>query len=88
MLTPVPDYMYVVTSMHPQSHTYQSTYCVGPYDARMYRTQYIPTDISVLVPRRHMYCTHTIDELIEYAALTIQAHTNGQPNCRRYAVSD
>ena len=35
-----------------------------------------------------MYCTHTNDEFIEYAALTIQAHTNDQPNCRRYAVSD
>ena len=37
---------------------------------------------------RYMYCTHTNDEFIEYAALTIQAHTNDQPNCRRYAVSD
>ena len=35
-----------------------------------------------------MYCTHTNDEFIEYAALTIQAHTNDQPNCWRYAVSD
>ena len=61
---------------------------VGPYDARLYRTWYIPTDISVLVPRRYLYCTHTNDELTEYAALDIQAHTNGQPNCRRYAVSD
>ena len=56
--------------------------------SRLYRTWYIPTDIPVIVPRWYMYCTHTNDELIEYAALTIQAHTNDQPNCRRYAVSD
>ena len=68
--------------------TYQSTYCVGPYDARLYRTWYIPTDISVRIPRRYLYCTHTNDEFTEYAALGIQAHTNVQPNCRRYAVSD
>ena len=35
-----------------------------------------------------MYRTHINDEITDYAALTIQAHTNGQPNCRRYAVSD
>ena len=54
----------------------------------LYRTWYVPTDTSVIVPRRYMYCTHTNDEFIEYATLTIQAHTNGQANCRRYAVSD
>ena len=56
--------------------------------SRLYRTRYR----SQLTFRNCTPSVHVLyaqyDEFIKYAALTIQAHTNGQPNCRRYAVSD